>query len=58
MVLNYIVIYNDTCQIIDFMITKANVDDKAPLENKNFHDKIFGKIYGDKGCLGKDLFDL
>jgi len=27
------------------------------LKNKNFHGKIFGKIYGDKGCLGKDLFD-
>jgi len=39
------------------MITKANVDDRAPLKNKNFHDKIFGKIYGDKGYLGKDLFD-
>ncbi len=39
------------------MITKANVDDRYPLKNKNFHDKIFGKIYGDKGYLGKDLFD-
>jgi len=27
------------------------------LKNKNFNDKIFGKIYGDKGCLEKDLFD-
>ncbi len=27
------------------------------MKNKNFHDKIFGKIYGDKGYLGKDLFD-
>ncbi len=48
---------NDKGQIIDFLITKANVDDRYPLKNKNFHDKIFGKIYGDKGYLGKDLFD-
>ena len=27
------------------------------MKNKNFNDKIFGKIYGDKGCLEKDLFD-
>lgn len=39
------------------MITKGNVDDRYPLKNKCFHDKIFGKIYGDKGYLGKDLFD-
>lgn len=48
---------NDKGQIIDFLLTKANVDDREPLKNKNFHDKIFGKIYGDKGYLGKDLFD-
>ena len=43
--------------IIDFLITKANVDDRYPLKNKYFHNKIFGKIYGDKGYWGKDLFD-
>lgn len=48
---------NDKGQIIDFLITKANVDDRYPLKNKNFHNMIFGKIYGDKGYLGKDLFD-
>ena len=48
---------NEKGQIIDFLITKANVDDRQPLKNKNFHDKVFGKIYGDKGYLGKDLFD-
>lgn len=48
---------NDKGQIVDFLITKANTDDRYPLKNKKFHDKIFGKIYGDKGYLGKDLFD-
>lgn len=48
---------NDKGQIIDFLITKANVDDRDPLKHKNFHDKIFGKIFGDKGYLGQDLFD-
>lgn len=48
---------NDKAQIIDFLITKANVDDRNPLKDKKFHDKIFGKVYGDKGYLGKDLFD-
>jgi hypothetical protein len=39
------------------LITKANLDDRYSLKNENFHDKIFGKIYGDKGYLGGDLFD-
>lgn len=50
-------IANDKGEIIDFLITKANVDDRQPLKDKTFHDKVFGKIYGDKGYLGKDLFD-
>jgi hypothetical protein len=48
---------NDKGEIVDFLITKANVDDRQPLKDKNFHNKIFGKIFGDKGYLGKDLFD-
>jgi hypothetical protein len=39
------------------MLTPGNVDDRKPLKNKSFNDKIFGKIYGDKGYLGKDLLD-
>ena len=50
-------IANDKGEIIDFLITKANVDDRQPLKDKSFHDKVIGKIYGDKGFLGKDLFD-
>jgi hypothetical protein len=50
-------IANDKGELFDFLITKANVDDRQPLKDKSFHDKVFGKIYGDKGYLGKDLFD-
>lgn len=50
-------IANDKGELVDFLITKANVDDRQPLKDKSFHDKVFGKIYGDKGYLGKDLFD-
>ena len=44
---------NDKGEIVDFMFTQANVDDRLPLKQKKFHDKIFG----DKGYIGKDLFD-
>ena len=51
------IVTNEKGEIVDFVITKANVDDRQPLKNKNFHDKIFGKIFADKGYIGKDLFD-
>jgi hypothetical protein len=50
-------IINDKGEILDFMMTQGNVDDREPLKDKSFHDKIFGKLYGDKGYIGKDLFE-
>lgn len=39
------------------MFTQANVDDEEPLKNENFQKRIFEKLFGDKGYLGKDLFE-
>jgi hypothetical protein len=50
-------IINDKGEILDFMFTKANVDDREPLKINNFHKRIFGKLFGDKGYIGKDLFE-
>ena len=49
---------NDTGGIIDFMITKGNVDDRKPLYKPSFIKKLFGKLFGDKGYISKDLFSL
>jgi len=48
---------NDKGDIIEFMLTPGNVDDRFPLKQQKFIDEIFGKIYGDKGYISKDLFD-
>lgn len=50
-------IINDKGEILDFMLTQGNVDDWEPLKSDNFHNKIMGKLYGDKGYIGKDLFE-
>jgi len=50
-------IINDKGEILDFMFTQANVDDGEPLKNGNFHKRIFGKLFGDKGYVGKDLLE-
>jgi len=39
------------------MQTPANTDDRAPLKMKGFIDKLFGKLFGDKGYLSKALFE-
>lgn len=50
-------IINDKGEILDFMLTQANVDDREPLLGTNLLSKIFGKLYGDKGYLSQDLFE-
>ncbi len=50
-------IINDRGEILDFMLTQGNVDDREPLKQKSFHDKIFGKLFGDKGYICKNLFE-
>jgi hypothetical protein len=50
-------IINDKGEILDFLITPGNVDDRNPLENMGLHKKIFGKLFGDKGYISKNLFE-
>ena len=52
------IIINDRGEILNFTITPANVDDRTPLKKKRFLDKIYGKLYADKGYIGKDLVQL
>lgn len=49
------IIINDKGEILNFTITRANVDDRTPLKNENFLKKVFGKLFADKGYLGKEL---
>ena len=50
-------VINDTGQVVDFMLTPGNVDDRRPLKIKRFIKKLFGKLFGDKGYIGKQLFE-
>ena len=46
---------NEIGQILDFQITQANVDDRQPLKQGNLLKHLWGKLYGDKGYVGKKL---
>lgn len=50
------IVINDKGELLNFTITRANVDDRTPLKNKKFIEKIYGKLFGDKGYLSKELF--
>lgn len=51
------IVINDKGEILDFLFTHGNVDDREPLKNKDFHDKIFGKLIADKGYISQSLFE-
>lgn len=52
------IIINDKGEILNFTITQANVDDREPLKKERFLDKIYGKLFADKGYIGKNLMQM
>lgn len=44
-------------ELLNFMFTPDDVDDRQPLELNEFIDAIYGKLVGDKGYIKKELFD-
>lgn len=52
------IIINDMGEIIDFVITPGNVDDREPLKNGNFLKRVSGKLFADKGYISQKLFEM
>ena len=50
-------IINDKGEILNFMFTPANVDDREPLKQGKFVENIKGKLCADKGYIGQALFE-
>ena len=48
-------IVNDRGELIDFVLTPGNVDDRKPVPR--LARRLFGKLFGDKGYLSKALRD-
>lgn len=48
-------VINEKGEIINFVITQGNIDDREPLKNKRFIKKISGKLYADKGYVSSPL---
>lgn len=51
-------VINDKGEILNFAITQANVDDREPLKKERFLKDIFGKLFGDKGYISKEISNI
>ena len=49
-------ICNEKEELLNFMITPGDIDDRKPLEYKAFVEFIQGRLFGDKGYISKNLF--
>lgn len=50
--------FYDKGKILNFMFTPGNVDDREPLYSESFIENVKGKLCGDKGYIGKQLFEF
>jgi hypothetical protein len=51
-------VINERGELINFVITPGNMDDREPLKNKRFIKKITGKLFGDKGYVSAPLAQI
>lgn len=51
-------IVNEKGDILNFVLTQGNVDDRTPLNDVKFLEKIKGKLYGDKGYISAKITQL
>ncbi len=52
------IVINEIGELLGFTITPGNVDDTQPLEDGDFLDKVYGKLFADKGYVGQELFEM
>lgn len=49
---------NNKGDILNFIITRANVDDRNPLEMDSFIKNVLGKLYADRGYISQKLANI
>ena len=50
------ILCNEKGEIVNFVLTRANVDDRNEDVMDTLTDKVFGKLYADKGYISQILF--
>jgi hypothetical protein len=49
-------VINDRGELLDVLLTPSNIDDRKPVPK--LVCKLFGKLFGDKGYISKELYEL
>lgn len=49
------IVINDKGELLNFVITPGNTDDREPLKNKSFIKALKGKLYADKGYISQKI---
>lgn len=49
---------NEKGELVNFVLTRANVDDRQESVIDTLTDKVFGKLYADKGYISQSLSDI
>jgi hypothetical protein len=52
------IVINDKGELLNFVITPGNTDDREPLKNKRFIQALKGKLFADKGYISKELTQI
>src|SRR5574344_56083 len=52
-----VIIFEIKGELLNFMFTPGDVDDRKPLEYRPFIKFIYGKLVGDKGYISQSLFE-
>ena len=52
------IVINDKGELLNFVITPGNTDDREPLRHKSFIRALKGKLYADKGYISKGLTQI
>lgn len=47
---------NERGELVNFVLTRANLDDRNESVIDTLTDKVFGKLYADKGYISQSLF--
>ena len=50
-------IIDDKGEILDFVLTPGNIDNRQPFIGSNLLEKIYRKLYGYKGFISQSLFE-
>ena len=55
---NLHLVTNDKENIIQWQLTPGNADDRESLKNRRFTEKLFRKLFADRGYICHDLFEM